>query len=360
MGYVYLPKGRAVWMMKYYRRGRPVRMSTGETDEQKATQALQAAEVDSRRGLPTGPDVGRLTFDQGVKLIEDEYQTNARDSASTLEQRIRVHLQPVFGGWKLVDITTAELRAYIKLRLDEHAARATINRELRVIGRIFKLAQQTGKLLYCPHIPTMRERNTRTGFFERETVEAVIRQLPEALRSVVRFAHITGWRIDSEILPLEWRQVDFDANEVRLFPETTKNDEGRVFPLTRDLRAILDQQWTLHQQLKEAGHVCPFVFVRLVGKRGGKAPRVPKRILRFNKAWRKACKAAGAPGRIPHDLRRTAVRNLERAGVPRSVAMKLTGHKTESVYRRYDIVSRADLDVALGQLDHHTRRSRPR
>lgn len=70
----------------------------------------------------------------------------------------------------------------------------------------------------------------------------------------------------------------------------------------------------------------------------------------FRGSWVAACKAAGVPGRIFHDLRRTAVRNLERAGVPRSVAMKLTGHKTEAVYRRYAIVSDADLRAAADKL----------
>lgn len=70
----------------------------------------------------------------------------------------------------------------------------------------------------------------------------------------------------------------------------------------------------------------------------------------FYKAWDNACEAAEVPGKIPYDFRRTAVRNLERAGVSRSAAMKLTGHKTESVYRRYAIVSEADLTEGVRKL----------
>lgn len=73
-------------------------------------------------------------------------------------------------------------------------------------------------------------------------------------------------------------------------------------------------------------------------------------IKSFQAAWVEACKRAGAPGLLVHDLRRTGVRNLERAGVSRSVAMKLTGHKTESVYRRYAIVSERDLAEGVQKL----------
>ena len=104
---------------------------------------------------------------------------------------------------------------------------------------MFTLALQAGKLLYRPHIPMLREDNVRKGFFEPEQFASVLGQLPAEVQPVIEFAHLTGWRIASEVLPLEWRQVDFDAGEVRLDAGTTKNGEGRVFPMTTDLRAVL-------------------------------------------------------------------------------------------------------------------------
>lgn len=91
----------------------------------------------------------------------------------------------------------------------------------------------------------------------------------------------------------------------------------------------------------------------MVAKRRG-GEKTPKQIIAFGKAWQSACKAAGCPGRVPHDLRRTAVRNLTRAGVPQTIAMKLTGHRTDSVFRRYDIVSPNDLRVAVERLNSMT------
>ena len=84
----------------------------------------------------------------------------------------------------------------------------------------------------------LKERNVRTGFFEREQIERILAHLPSAIRPAVQFAHITGWRIPSEVLKLQWRHVDFEARVVRLDPHTTKNDEGRTFvPLHRRARA---------------------------------------------------------------------------------------------------------------------------
>ena len=135
--------------------------------------------------------------------------------------------------------------------------------------------------------------------------------------------------------------MDFVVGEVWLDPGTTKNDDGRVFPMTVELRAVLDQQWQVTQALAKTGRrICPWVFHR----RG-------EPIKSFIATWRTACRRAGCPGRIPHDFRRTAVRNLVRAGVPERVAMQLTGHKTRSVFERYNIVSSGDLRRAALLLD---------
>jgi integrase len=196
----------------------------------------------------------------------------------------------------------------------------------------------------------VQERNVGTGFLEPDQFEADRAYLPPYVRPVVTFAYLTGWRVPSEILPLEWRQVDFAAGEVRLDPGTTKNGEGRVFPFTTELRTVLQAQHAEHLRLKKAGQVEPWVFFRMVAKGRGGAQE-PQPIVRFNGVWKSACRAAGCPGRIPHDLRRTAVRNLVRAGIPERVAMQLTGHKTRSVFERYNIVSDGDLRDAARKLD---------
>jgi integrase len=143
--------------------------------------------------------------------------------------------------------------------------------------------------------------------------------------------------------------VDREAGEVRLDKGSTKNGDARTFPFTNDLRQVIDAQYAAHLELKKAGHIFPHVFRMVAEGRGGE--KSPRAIVAFGKAWKSACKAAGCPGRVPHDLRRTAVRGLTRVGVPQAIAMKLTGHKTNSVFRRYDIVSPNDLRVAVELLN---------
>jgi integrase len=220
---------------------------------------------------------------------------------------------------------------------------------------MFNLALQAGKLLQKPHFPMLREDNVRKGFFERDQYQAILKHLPPYMRPVVTFAYVTGWRIASEILPLQWRQVDLDAGEVRLDPGTTKNREGRVFYLTAELKELLAKQRKEANRIQRTrGTTVQHVFFHaertLAGAYGIAAGN---RIAGngFYHAWCRARVEAGCPASIPHDLRRTAIRNMVRAGVPERVAMMLSGHKTRSVFDRYNIVSDGDLRAAAAKLE---------
>ena len=207
----------------------------------------------------------------------------------------------------MASISTADVLAYVDRRQKQGivAARgerkgerisdvsnAEINRELTLLKRMFTLAVQARQLLHRPHIPMLEERNTRRGFFEFDQLAAVVARLPEPLQPIVQFAYITGWRVHSEILPLERRHVDFDAGEVRLDPETTKNCEGRTFPLTDDLRALLQAQQDARDARKQAGHIMPRVFWRMVAT----GSEMTQLIERFTKAWKSACMGSVGSG----------------------------------------------------------------
>ena len=229
---------------------------------------------------------------------------------------------------------------------------AEINRELQQFKRIFSLAMQAEKILRRPRIPLLAESKPRAGFFERAQFEAVRRHLTASLQALVTFAYITGWRVPSECRRSNGRRWISSTGTVRLEPGTTKNAQGRVFPLTDELREVLETQRAAVDALKATGIITPWVFFRLVAK-GRRGPKSPNPITTFAGAWRAACTAAGCPGR--HDFRRTAVRNLVRAGVPERVAMLMTGHKTRSVFERYNIVSEGDLAEAAAKANAYAR-----
>jgi len=190
----------------------------------------------------------------------------------------------------------------------------------------------------------LKEHNVRRGFLEPSQFAAVKTHLPTALQPLLEFGYLTGWRLASEVMPLEWRQVDWEGRTVRLDPGTTKSGEGRTFSFTVALEALLTTQKAEHDRLKKANRIVPFVF-----HRNGKA------IKHVRKAWETACTNAGVPGRLLHDMRRSAVRNLERDGVSRSAAMAMVGHKTESIYRRYAIVDASALRDASAKIDRAAR-----
>lgn len=328
-----------LWLKYRDATGKVVRQSTGTDNLVEAKRLLKLREGQAASGMVIAPRVDKVTVAELAQDLREEYQANARRSADRLEFSL-AHVLPALGHVRAQTLTSAQVTGYVVARQAAGAASATINRELAALKRTLRLAAEREKITRVAHVAMLNEDNARQGFFERSELNAVKAHLPEALRPVAEFCYLTGWR-KQEVLGLTWGQVDFAGGQVRLEPGTTKNREGRSFPLTVALRALLEVQRTVTEDAQRArGSIVPHVF-----HRNG------KRILDLRGAWDVACERAGYPGRILHDLRRTAVRNLERAGVSRSVAMSLTGHKTEAVFRRYAIVDSASQAEAALKLD---------
>lgn len=337
-GSIYL-RGRT-WWIAYYVGEKQVRESSRSAAEADAVKLLRRRQGDIQTGAYTGPDAERLRFEDLGELVLQDYQVAGHKSAKRAGQAI-ARLAGTFAGRRAIRLTLSDFMVYVTSREKQGAARATIAYELAILRRGFTIAVNAQLLPKRPPFPTITLRNARQGFFERAELDALLVHLRPELRAVVTFAYLTGWR-RREILTLRWDQVDFHAGEVKLLAGTTKNDEARVFPFRAfpALEVLLRAQRADTDTLELVHGPIPWVFHHAGGKP----------IHDFKHAWAGACKAAGLEGRLLHDFRRSAVRNLERAGVPRSVAMKLTGHKTEHVYLRYAIVAPGDLRDGVAKL----------
>jgi len=328
------------WWIQFSVNGRRIRENGHSTNRADAVRLLKQRIGEAGQGRPVGPAIERTTFASLAQMLTDDYKANRRRSLESVERALK-HLRQFFSFAKARDITSDRLTAYIAHRQQEGASAATINRELAALRRGFSLAEIAGRVAHRPRFTLLAEHNTRTGFFEPPQFQALIDELPRYLKPVFSVAYITGWRVQSEILTRRWEHIDFDGGWLRLDPGETKNGDGRQFPLTPELRTLLEAQLEHVRLIAEAtGKPVTWVFPHDTG-----SP-----ILDFRKAWQNACERAGLANRIPHDFRRTAVRNLERASIPRSAAMKMTGHKTESVYRRYAIVDSTMLKEAAVKL----------
>lgn len=281
-----------------------------------------------------------------------------------MEQRWRLHLHPFFSKRRASDVTTDMVRRYIKQRTDESASPASVNRELAILKRAFNLGMESTppKVRLVPHIPMFEEKNVRTGFLPDQDHSKLASECSKKglwLRAMLSVGYNYGWRA-GEILPMRVGQVDLADRTIRLEVGMTKNGHGRTVKMTQEA-------YTLLQACVTGKGANDYLFTRQDGSA----------VLDFRGAWRGACVRSGLGkficrdcdqlvtqrtckcgsrrrkyvGLLFHDLRRTGVRNLRRLGVAESVAMKISGHKTASVFRRYDIVEQADLADAAERLD---------
>lgn len=317
---------------------RRVRESAETTSKAEAERLLRARLAASDRG-ELGAAAMRTTLDDLERLVADDYKSNKRRSGRNVAgayARLREH----FGGdARASAVGAAAVASYKAERRAAGARNGTINRELAQLRRGLRLAVSLGQLSTPPAFSLLREDRPRQGFLEPDQFDSIVRQLPVDLRPLVTFLYWTGWR-KGEATSLQWRMVDRKAGVIRI--EETKNDEPRTIPYAA-LPALFDVIELQHANTvaleRRAGCVVPWVF-----HRSGEP------ILAFAGAWDGACARSGLPGRLVHDMRRSAARNMIRAGVSQSVAMAIGGWKTDSVFRRYAIVDEKLIAEGLTKL----------
>jgi integrase len=348
MGMLYQRGKKGTWWIKFYRTGKPFYESSHSVKVGDAKRLLQKREGQIVEGKFTGVKADRVRFEDLSEGFLTDYRTNGKRSINAATRCV-THLKTCFAGLRAVAITTPTIKAYIAQRQAEGAANATINRELAAVKRMFTLALHDGVLYQRPYIPHLAENNVRTGFLGEIEYLSLREALPAPIDDLLTFMYVTGWR-KSEASGLTWDRVDLAGGKVWLDPGTTKNREGRVFVLTEGLRSMLRTRWEMTRALvvQRTPNATPAAVVQAIPwvfHRDG-AP-----VKDFRGAWKTACETAKLEGRIPHDLRRTAIRNMVRAGVSDLVAMRLSGHKTRSVFDRYNIVSGGDLEAAARLMD---------
>jgi len=375
-GHLYL-RGEIYWI-KYYRDGKPYFESTKKTDAQQAGKVLKKRLAEIMTGTFIGPRIERIRI---AELAEDflrDYKINGRRSLDDAEARWLLHLKPVFGHLRALQVSTSLINKYVDDRQKAGASNATINRELAALKRMFTLGAQATppKVTRVPHFNMLKETNVRSGFVTDEQYDALANACAAVgmwIRALFETGYTFGWRV-SELLTLQVRQVDFSAGAIQLDAGSTKNDEARVAKMTSTVRALLaalasGKKPNERLFTREGEPIADFrhSWARVCCKAGvGKmvcpdcAAEEPVevseddrgnwRCTRCSQNWKH--KKLRYVGLMFHDLRRTAVRNMVRAGIPERVAMSISGHKTRSVFERYNIVCERDLNDAAAKMEN--------
>jgi integrase len=274
----------------------------------------------------------------------NDYKMRKLRDAVTVAWRYEAHVKPLIGSLRADRFTPHQVRAYIEQRRKASASDATINRELSIVRRGFSLALREDPPIVrrAPYIAKLQEENTRQGFIEQAQYMALREALPDHLKALLVVGYHCGNRL-GELRKLRWSQVDLESGEIRIEQGQAKGKRPRTLPIYGDMAEWLTRQW----KRREPG--CELVF-HWHGKPLGS----------HLKGWAPACAAVGLSELHFHDLRRSAIRNMERTGVSRHIAMGLSGHRTESVFRRYDIVVESDLKSAAEKLTTYQRQQTPK
>lgn len=366
MGRVYQQTGSSQWWIQYSVNGVRKRESSHSAKRPDAVELLKKRQHEAKVGRPH-EDAVKVTLADLRTLINTDYVLRKRRSGKRLAQ-LWAHLDGYFGSLEpVIRIEETRLDSYVEARQKEGAALGTIKNELNALRHAFKLAQKKKKVLAneVPTFPSISVSDPREGFFERGEHEQVRAALPPDEGDLAEYLYWSGWRT-SEAKGLLWSDVDEVAGSIRI--EDTKNGKPRTLPYSA--LPALAELIAHRREVTDAVQRKRSMKVNHVFHRNGEP------IRHFRRSWTSACIAAGlghevrepdvldAAGavvkrgrlvrkvalRIPHDYRRSAARNLSRAGVPEAVIMKLCGWKTRSVFDRYNVVPERDLAEGLAKL----------
>jgi integrase len=338
-GTIYL-RGTTYWI-QYYVRGRQINESTGSTDAAEAGRQLKVKVGEAAAGRDVAPE--RATINDLCALVLADYRLRKLRDTATVQWRVNSHIQPMIGSLLASRFTPQQVRQYVERRRGDSASDSTINRELSIVRRGFSLALREDPPLVrrAPYIAKLEEDNTRQGFIEHPEYLALRTALPDHLKALLVVGYHCGNRL-GELRKLRWHQVDMDGREIRIEKAQAKAKKPRTLPIYGDMVEWLE--WQMTRRIPG----CDLVF-HWEGKPLGS----------HLKGWDRSCEAVGLDLHF-HDLRRSAIRNMERAGIPRHVAMGISGHRTESVYRRYDIVVEGDLQAAGEKLARYHEQQMPK
>lgn len=276
-----------------------------------------------------------LTVNTLLDGLVDDYRINGRKSVETLGHHLKP-LREAFGPNGPKSVNYSRLMAYVKQRQAEGRSPATINREMAALRRAYRLALTHELISTVPKFPMLAERNIRQGVFTAEEIDRLCDYLPKHLQGVVRFGYLTGRR-RGEILGLTWGDVDFQSGVITIRASTTKTGQPSRLPMAGSLHTLMAGLYPWSSEVPGNPEAPVFQY-------HGRS------LATFNTAWRRATKKAGLEGRLFHDLRRSVATDLVEAGIPEQVAMAITGHKTRSIFQRYNIVKQETVKTALESL----------
>ena len=294
-----------------------------------------------------------IPFEQLANTLLLDYRVNGNKSLERAQSSIK-WLRRFFGDIPMDTVKRRHIQQYKLWRLQEtnEPANGTINRELSALKRMFQLAVIDDLILEAPKFPeALKENNVREGFINQGEFQRIREAAPEFLKPYLIMLFETGFR-KREAMGLIWDEVhdgpestgkvSLTENKIILKHSATKSGRGRVVYLTENLRNTLQSQKSLRDQTDPS---FPWVFFRRL-----QTGRL-KKVKNLEKAWRKTKIDAETPHDFwIHDFRRSAIRNMDRAGISQRVAMEISGHKTRAIFDRYNIINENDLQEAANKL----------